>query len=95
MSTPHPFLTQPGESWAEQASDALPRQSGLVAMSDGSMTHYAPPGSLHEQLGLDSPVLHAPLPTGTSEGTEATSNQQKWGSMGAANEPVNGNKPGV
>jgi hypothetical protein len=59
------------------------------------MQHYTPPGSLHAQLGIDSPVLHAPLPTGTSEGTEATSDQQKWGSMGAANEPVNGNKPGV
>ena len=95
MTTPHPFLTQPGESWAERASDALPRQSGIVTMNDGSATHYVPPGSLHDQLGLGSQVLHAPLPTGTSEGTEATSNQQKWGSMGAGNEPSATNRPGV
>lgn len=95
MTSPHPFLQPTNQSWAEDISDAKPMQSGIVEMNDGSMNHYTPPGSLHDQLGIQSQMLHAPLPTGTSEGTEATSNQQKFGSFGAVNEPSATNKPGV
>jgi hypothetical protein len=72
----HPWLEDPDKT------GALDRQTGVIAMGDGTMMHVPAPGSLIDQLGLD----HVPLTTARSSGSAATRDQQAYGSYGAAPE---------
>ena len=88
---PNPALRQAPYEAAEILSDADSVRSGIVELGDSSMVSYSPPGS----VVAHSRVMHAPLPTGRSEGSEADSNSRQYASFGASNQPSIHNKPGV
>lgn len=83
-------VRQAPHEYAEAYSAAHPVQSGLFEHDDGSLVFYQPPGSLRSH----SQMLQALLPTGKSQGSEASSNSRQYGSFGASKQPTSTTRSG-
>jgi hypothetical protein len=75
---------------AEALSDADAAEQQIVSMSDGSLHHYLPPGTIAHQAGYS----HVPVTTSRTEGSAANSDQRNFGAYGASNQPSATNKVG-